>query len=178
MFGRWKIHDQLFGSGPDNVDLLNASGSNVFHLLQALFIENVFLTLSRLTDKGQQGAFENISLPSLVEKASRGLTEERRDDLGNRMNALSRAVKNVRTHRNKRIAHRDAATAMSEKALPSVSYGEVDYALQLTRELMGELWLHLRNASTDYDPHVPYGSDGTKLLAVLRRGDPTYWRGS
>ncbi|MBI3087079.1 MAG: hypothetical protein HYY88_15345 [candidate division NC10 bacterium] len=65
LFYRWKIFEQLFSS-EGNLRLLNTSGSNVFYLLHVLILDNVFLTLCRLTDPAQQGSNENASIPNLV----------------------------------------------------------------------------------------------------------------
>jgi hypothetical protein len=171
LFGQWKIHDQLYGSGEENLALLRKSGGNVFYYLQGLLEENAFLTLARLTDPERTGGHENASFPLLVEAVAPYLDDAANRDLKRRLKALQDAVDNIREHRNKRIAHRDSATATGSHSLPQVSYGDVDDAMDLTGSLMGKVWLHLGKGSTDYDdPHLPYGSDGQKLLSVLRRG--------
>ncbi len=61
LFYRWKMFRQLFGSGEENLNLLNQSGSNVFALLQGLIIENAFLTVCRLTDPERTGSYQNLA---------------------------------------------------------------------------------------------------------------------
>lgn len=170
LFGRWKIHDQLFDSGEENLALLNASGSNVFYLLQGLLVENAFLTLSRLTDPERTGKNENASFPMLLEGIAPYLGNAENIDLKRRLEVLQDALKNIREHRHKRIAHRDLATATGTHSLPPIPYGEVDDAIDLTKALMIGVRQHLRKGDTDYDPHLPFGLDGQKLLSVLRRG--------
>ena len=65
---RWAMFLQLFDSGQDNVDLLNKSGSNVFELLQKLIIDDVMMSLCRLTDPPKSMGYENASLEHLVGK--------------------------------------------------------------------------------------------------------------
>ena len=103
LLGRWKIHDQLFSSGEENLALLNESGSNVFYVLQGLLEENAFLTLSRLTDPERTGKNENASFPMLLEGIAPYLSDAENIDLERRLKLLQDAVKEIRVHRNKRM---------------------------------------------------------------------------
>ena len=169
--GRWKAYNQLFQSGKENVKLLNNSGSYIFHLLQIMIIDNVFLTLSRLTDPAQQGRNKNASLHNLVARIEGTIDEVFRLNLRVRLAELENVCKNMRTHRSKRIAHIDVNRGLkvSTEWLPSVTYGEIEDALKLICEIMEDIALALFNISPDYDPDFAYGCDGSKRLYVLRK---------
>src|SRR4030042_5336764 len=64
----WKIFCQLYGSGPENIELLNKSGSNVFQLLQKLIIDDAMLKLCRLTDPPKSAGKETASIKGYLEK--------------------------------------------------------------------------------------------------------------
>lgn len=177
LFYRWKIYGQLFGSSQENLDLLNRSGSNVFALLQFLTEENVFLTLSRLTDPAKSMGHYNLSLTYLLEMLEPTLTPELRKNLCERLVRLKERTDSIRIHRNKRIAHLDLTYASEAEALPPVIQGDLDDSLELLEAIMRDIHLELFNGDTRYkEPAIAYGCDGDYLLHVLRetyeaRGD-------
>ncbi len=169
LFYRWKIFSQLFDSDKEAVQLLNQSGSNVFALLQTLIIENTYLTLARLTDPERTGVYENLSIRNLVAKIEADLNENLRKNVCRKLAKLDAVSKSLRKHRNKRIAHLDIDHAIKLKSLPSVTYGDLEDALELVRSIMQDIWLALFNASVWYNPHIAYGCDGEYLLRILRK---------
>jgi len=168
LFYRWKIYRQLFDSGDENLDLLNRSGSNVFALLQVLTEENVFLTLSRLTDPAKSMGHNNLSLVYLLEKLEPTLTPELKKNLWARLDSLKKRTHSIRNHRNKRIAHLDLNYAQKVEPLPSVDRADLADSMELLESIMRDLHLALSNADTRYkDPPIAYGCDGQHLLGVL-----------
>ena len=67
---RWQIFRQLYDSGTESIEAMNRRGSNVFQLLQKLIIDDVTLSLARLTDSATVGNNANASLPFLLGKSS------------------------------------------------------------------------------------------------------------
>lgn len=63
---RWQIFHQLYDSGTESIEAMNRRGSNVFQLLQKLIIDDVTLSLARLTDSATVGSNANASLPFLL----------------------------------------------------------------------------------------------------------------
>lgn len=169
LFYRWKIYRQLFGSGQDNLNLLNQSGSNVFALLQNLIMDDVFLTLCRLTDPVKTNGFKNLSLRYLLGSTGDTITDDLRKDLERRLDKLGKIAKNIRVHRKKRIAHLDLRYATDAEVLPPVIHGDLDSSLELLESIMRELHRAVSDADTRYkDPSIAYGCDGSYLLRVLR----------
>jgi hypothetical protein len=169
LFYRWKIFHQLFGSGKENLNLLNQSGSNVFALLQGLIIENVFLTLCRLTDPERIGSHENLSIRYLLGRMETTLTDKARENLREQLTKLEAATETLRSHRNKRIAHLDPDHAVKLEPLPLVEYGDLENALELLESIMRDFLLLVWNADTHYrNQSIAYGCDGDHLLRVLR----------
>jgi len=81
---RWQIFRQLYDSGTESIEAMNCRGSNVFQLLQKLIIDDVTLSLARLTDSATVGRSTNASLPFLLSKSSPYLEQNdfaRLDDL-------------------------------------------------------------------------------------------------
>jgi len=170
--GKWKIYNQLFGSGQDNIELLNKSGSNVFSMLQILILDNVFLTLSKLTDPKKQGGHENTSISNLLKQLSCSMDDELFVKLETQLEELKTVCKNIRTHRNKSIAHSDISRVhkASTEFLPQITYGEIEDALKILREMMQDITVLLFGGSSGYDPDIAYGHGTDKLFYVLRKG--------
>jgi hypothetical protein len=169
LFYRWKIYRQLFDSGADNLKLLNQSGSNVFALLHNLIMDDVFLTLCRLTDPVKTNGKTNLSLRYFLGKASTLLTDELRKDLKRKFTRLDKLTNSVRDHRKRRIAHLDLRYASEIEALPPVMHRDLDDSLKLLNSVMRDLHVALFNADTNYQkPAIAYGCDGDYLLRVLR----------
>ena len=173
-YHRWKIYEQLFGSGQENIDLLNKSGSNVFFLFQKMVLDDIFLILSRITDPAQQGKNENASLYNLVNRIENQIPNSYDLKLRKQLGELKKVCQNITVHRRKRLAHADINHALKATAewLPPVTFGEIEDALSRVRKLMGDIMLLIFESSTSlysgYDIPMPSGHDGEKLLSLLR----------
>ena len=168
---RWKIFRQLFDSGQENIDLLNKSGSNVFELMQRLILDDVMMTLSRLTDREKSSGGENASIKNVVVKARASLSPTTNDDIGDLVIELDTQVTNVRKHRNKVLAHADMTHAMNVSLLPPVTYDELEKALKLLQEILSKVTLEAFKLTipVDYNVIIPFGCGGKSLLSALKR---------
>lgn len=167
LFVKWKVYNQLFGSGDENVALLNKSASYVFFLLQRLLLDDTILTLSRLTDAPESAGQSNASLKYLVQAAT--LTAENKEKVDEHLLDLGKQVANVRIHRNKAIGHADLQHAVGSKELPNISYAELESAMSTMEKVMLLLGTSSISRVGGYeDPIIAFGADGNALLARLR----------
>lgn len=166
---RWNIFRQLFDSGQENIDLLNKSGSIVFGLLQKLIIDDAILTISRLTDPAISSSQENASVANLLVRASGTLDATNQDEFGKRRSAIHADVENLRTHRNKAIAHADLLHAVNAKALPPLTYDEIESAMTDLCKLMADIARTLFGWTIHHNVIIPFGRGGDTLLRVLAR---------
>jgi len=132
-------------------------------------VDDVFLTLCRLTDPVKTNGKMNLTLRYFLGKAGAMLTDELRKDLKRKLGRLDKLTQSVRDHRKRRIAHLDLTYASEAQALPPVIYSDLDDSLKLLNSVMLDLHVALFDASTDYkEPSIAYGCDGDYLLCVLR----------
>lgn len=167
LFTKWKVYDQLFNSGDENVALLNNSGSYVFFLLQRLLLDDAILALSRLTDGPSSAGQSNASLKHLVQAAT--LTPEAAGKVKELLLELEKHVANVRIHRNKAVGHADLEHAVGSKVLPDISYAELESAMSTIENLMLLLGTSSIRRVGGYAPIIAFGTDGNALLAKLRK---------
>lgn len=169
VFVRWEIYTQLFDSGDENVDLLNASGSYVFFLLQRLLLDDAILALSRLTDPPITGKHENASIKHLIGLMRSSLAPADANDVDISLENLERHVSNARIHRDKAIAHADLQHAVGSASLPDIAYTELEGAMQELQKLMLRLGSSSIRRVGGYRPIIAFGTDGNSLLKHLRK---------
>jgi len=166
---RWGLFCQLFDSGQSNIDLLNKSGSNVFQLLQKLVIDDVMMSLCRLSDRDESMGHENASIRNMINRAKKNLSNETNSKVQGLLSELDRHLKNISKLRNKALSHTDYEHALNPEFLPRPTYDELENSVDVVRRILGALSSELYNYSTSYVPRMPLGHDGNKLLAVLTK---------
>lgn len=134
----WDRYEALFGS-KERVDILNASSSNFWHVLQGILHEHVLLGICRLTDPSGKGVRQNLSVRRLdevdptAEKTELHILVE---------NAVDKAAF-ARTWRDKRIAHNDLVQATGTANLLAPSTGEtISEAIVAIHNVLN--WVHRR----------------------------------
>jgi hypothetical protein len=170
---RWIIYRQLYAASPEDIDLLNKSGSNVFFLLQHLLLDDCALRLSKLTDPADQGRFANLSVLQLLENIAETDKNFPRAEIEALIEELRTRTEKFRKLRNKRIAHADLEHALkvAEDPLPGISRADIEQALDALRRVMNKVELHYDNSQTLYEETiVAHEADGNKLLSVLEKG--------
>lgn len=165
---RWKIFCQLFDSGPDNIELLNKSGSNVFGLFQRLALDDAIISLSRLTDRARSFGNENASVRTLLQKAKNRLKQDTITEVEDLINELDNYVRDLRKYRNKALAHADLGHALNATALPPVTYDQLENAMKTVQAIVTKVGSEACRSTTHYDPIIPYGRGGDSLLEILK----------
>jgi hypothetical protein len=162
----WKVFCQLFGED-QSVSVLNSAASFAASSIQSALSENIILRITKLTDPAEQHGRKNLSLARLLE-----VTES--EDLRNRicplLDNITEAAKPLRERRNKWSAHRDLKYALSiEKALPPVTWANLDHVLKLIRAFMHEIEKRYGRGASLYE-RIELGGDGEALVFYLRSG--------
>lgn len=166
---RWWLFCQLFDSGQSNIDLLNKSGSNVFQLLQKLIIDDVMMSLCRLSDPDRSMGHENASIRNVIKRVKENLSEGTKSEIEDLLSKLDEHMKNISILRNKALSHTDYEHALNSELLPRPTYDELEKSVLVVSRILGVLSSKLYNYSTSYIPLMPIGHDGNKLLGVLAK---------
>jgi hypothetical protein len=64
LHGRWSMYGQLFGTSEARIDVLNRVAPTFFSTLQSVLLDEVQLTLSRLSDPARSAVREDADLPT------------------------------------------------------------------------------------------------------------------
>ncbi len=166
---RWKIFCQLFDSGPENIELLNKSGSNVFGLFQRLVLDDTILSIGRLTDPEKTSKFENAGIKNLVAKAKAHLSTAAMNNVEVLVAKLEDQVGKAKAHRDKALAHMDLDHASDKSVLPPLTYDELENAMKTLREIASQVASEACQRTIPYDAIIPFGSGGDYLLKILKR---------
>jgi hypothetical protein len=159
----------LFGT-KEIVNVLNATAAAFFVRHQRLLIDNIILSLSRMTDEKQSGSGqENLSLPHLLE-----LTDPKhqglRTDLHKKWIEIKGAAKHLRTYRHKLLAHADLAQHVSRasKLGGDISIGSVKKLFDQISDFLNAFdYFFTGVETTSYHPPAAYG-DTSGLIAYLK----------
>jgi hypothetical protein len=166
----WAEYKVLFGTNPEQIDLLNEAAPEFFGRLQDTLMERVLLQVARLMDPIKSGGKgkENATLRRLPQMVVPVIKSKIEDLL--RMAEIK--CKPSRDWRTRRIAHTDLDLAMKGSARPldPVSRSSVGSALEAIAAVLNEVESHYRDGGTvGYGCfHSPLGA--IALLDVLKDG--------
>jgi AbiU2 len=169
LHAKWAIYRQLYGTDEETVNLLNESACGFFGMYQSVLLDEVLLTLARLTDPVEQGKYENLTLEHLVQLAETRADRRLLPDVRALLAEVVTKCEPFRRHRMKRIAHTDLPTALKvvQNPLPDLSREMIEDALRSLRRLMLALRTGFGKDEMVYDRFTPTG-DGKALLWCLR----------
>jgi hypothetical protein len=164
----WKTFRELFAS-QQNVKLLNSTAPAGARVIQDALLDDVVLSLSRLTDPPTTGRFQNLVLQSLTELAKQTGDEKVVDQFESAFSEIASRVEVLRKHRDKRIAHSDLDVAAQDEKLPGYSRQSIEDALSSVRKLLNGFHMHFRQGTTAYEMPILSGG-GDLLISYLKLG--------
>ena len=134
----WAMISELM-KGKERRLLLHCAGKDFFHEVYRLFVNDVILRLSRLTDPAQQGGQENLSLWALLDDICDPTLKSKIENLIEKAKAK---IAPLKEHRHKRLAHSDRLVALQDPnvSLPPFNEQTIDEALAAVVDVLDQLW--------------------------------------
>ena len=172
LYYRWIMFVQMFGGNAHRIDVINRTSSNLLMEFHWLVLDNMVLSLSKLTDPAGMRGNSNLSLPYLIDEIEKTDKKDIVPELKATLEELNAAVEHFRKIRNKRIAHNDLAVVLGgdESTLPGVSRADVNNALKLTGDFLNKIEVTFFNSTTGYDLTIlPLTNDGRSLIIRLQK---------
>jgi hypothetical protein len=165
----WNIHNQLFENGGTRVEIINKTVPSFFIFLKYLLEDYMTLELSRITDQVEKGKNMNLSFYYLFDLIKNESNVELQQRLLKILEELSSTTKQLRSLRNKTIAHRDLDFSIKDEGYIFPS-NEVESALTIINNFMNEIELKLYNKTTYYHNLVTQlHNDGQALIIELAK---------
>ena len=121
----WTNYNYLYVEDPQRAEKLRRPrwGGFFWNLVQGWMVSEIILSISRLTDLPKQGKHRNQTLKVLLDDPR--LPDRLRRELACEVESIRELAEEIRTHRNKVVAHRDARTALGEDALPVLQLDQI-----------------------------------------------------
>jgi len=167
---KWENHRQLFQTSEKRRMLLAECAYAFFLIIHRVLIDDVLLSLSKLTDPAGKGKTQKLSFETLQKRVEKHgdhrLVSELKEILAN----LKEKSKAIRTHRDKRIAHLDVQTTMKQVELDNISVEMVEEMLALAAEYMNAVEGHYYERSLCYEGGIASYSDADALVSKLQDG--------
>ena len=146
--GEWSVgvarlneFEQLFGNA-EHVELLNLVGGAFFAEVQRILWDDLLLCVTRLTDPSRMGPKDNLTVKRLPDLCRHD--DEFQKKVMEQVEAAAHAAKFARSHRNKRISHKDLAYAIGGSELPSATFGKIRGALDAVYAVLQTVHMELR----------------------------------
>lgn len=168
----WAYYKELFLGSKLRIDLMNESAPLFFYINQTLLLNEVILSVCKLTDPAQSSHDkENMSLDKVLQLIEK---EKKNDDLVNKLKTVLAGIKSkkdpFKKHRDKRIAHKDMAVVMStEGTIPDISVEMIDNILDEIIEYINTIEEYFNNSKTGYNC-ISISNDSNSLLGLLKYG--------
>jgi hypothetical protein len=169
LHARWKVYRQLFGTSEARINLLNDFAPDFFQIVHDVLINDVFLTMSRITDPAVTFKKENLTLARLTNMIKSLGHQELTDDIEIQVRTATEQCKPFRELRNRTIAHKDLGTALNyhPDPLPGVSREMVEEALKSLRQYMDAVQTYFEGADTGYED-LGLRGDGDSIIWYLK----------
>ena len=121
----WATYNYLYIEDPERADKLRRPrwGGFFWDLNQGWMVSEIILSISRLTDPPKMGRHRNQTLKALLDDPR--LPDQLKCELGSELESIRELAEEIRKHRNRVVAHRDARTALGEDALPILRLDQI-----------------------------------------------------
>ena len=171
LHGRWIVYCQLYGTSPERIELINSASPTFFWMVERVLMNDVQLTLVKLTDPASTCGRANLTLETFVIESEKFQVLELSESLRASLSKYRACCEKITRRRNKDIAHFDLSIQLGDKAteLPGPSRQEIEIALAELRRFMNLVWVHFDNTQMVYERFSLHG-DANQLLSVLKEG--------
>lgn len=168
LHAKWKIFRQLYSASEERIALLRDTTPGFFGLIQLVLLDDISLSISRLTDPLKSTGKDNLSLQRLVERIEAETDADFLVKTQKSIEGIQEHCSAFRVHRNRRIAHRDLKTVFGyhPEPLPNIEGKKIDDALKMIAAFMNEIQGRYEDAETAYDQVIIQG-DGDDLVFFL-----------
>lgn len=166
---KWEVFNQLYATSERTVELLNESAPSFFRICQDMLIDDILLTISRLTDPHQTFNRDNLSMERLVAYVDEFKYADLRDEIEQLLIEAKSKCSFAREFRNRRIAHTDLSTRLQAETnpIPAFTKQQIKEALSVLRALMNKIGTYFEDTDVLYEQVLMPG-DGNSLIARLR----------
>jgi hypothetical protein len=173
---KWKSFLDLYAEQA-TIRLLNDTAPAFFRIFQDVLLDDVIMSICRLTDPPRSGGNSNLTLRRLLDSIDSSVYPELKKTATDRYLTLDGKVGFARSHRNKRIAHSDLERRLRMPATPlaPITQQQVQSVLDSIASFMNTIEGFFSRSETVYSYPI-VKDDAETLLYWLRKGYETRMR--
>jgi hypothetical protein len=131
----WEVYSHLFMEKEDLTEAMDERLGGVLRIFQSLLQDEMFLTITRLTDKDSR-AQKNLTLWRLLDSIPDARDAGFGDKVRSSLEQIYKAAASIRTHRHKRIGHSGLSESLGTEILPIVTFNEIRGVLEQIEEFL------------------------------------------
>ena len=146
----WATYEHLFMLDPRWTKFFSERFGPLLVVLQHLLVDEMFLTISRLTDKNSRSQ-DNLSLWSLLQGVPFAKNASFETEVDVALENIATIAASIRTHRHKRIAHFDLEVSLKSGLLPTVKFKEIKTLLNRIDEFINLFHAEFEDSSFLFD---------------------------
>jgi hypothetical protein len=159
---QWTLFQELFN--PKSAEVMTTVTAFGWTMIHDAVVDSIILSLTRLLDPAQSGNRDNLTIPRLITISD----PAKQVGLETKRKLATAQLEDLKTHRNKRIAHTDHRHKTKTEELPPLSHEKINNAMSAVVDLMREIRKQLSDGYTEYEPiSEPTGSS---IMLFLRAG--------
>jgi AbiU2 len=164
----WNEYVALFGTGQQQVDLMNKAAPCFFQTVQVTFFRDTILRIARLTDEKGSGSKTNLSISVLED-----VVQPEINGLEVSIEKANQDASFCREHRNKVLAHSDRklATGKGAERLEDITREKISTALSSISEVWNLVAVYYDpELFTSFEHTFSSRGDGKALLHIVEKG--------
>jgi hypothetical protein len=166
----WKIYNDLFNRSRLRTDMLNECDPAFFSLFQIALVNEIIMSLSRLTDERGTDDRQRLSFEKLQEEIGKSGEYALARDLRDKIRNIRKKCKKIRKYRDKYLAHQDYRTAMEElRSTDPVTIQMITEASEAFNDYMSTLEQHYQ-PNTEVKYGVSFTVSGDHVIWLLKNG--------
>ena len=167
----WKQFKNLFGHGPERVDLMNRAGAGFFYRVDRFFFEAVVMAVCRLSDPVKTVKKANLTVMLFEQHMD---TEIRKKTMKKLLEKVEDSTEFARDWRNRRIGHNDFNLKVgTAKPLERITLESMDAAISALHKTL----YYIGTEFMDVDMMNEFAGnyrDEMVMLNCLYRGDEDF----
>ncbi len=170
LHAKWKIFHQLYVTSEERVKFFSEIAPDFFGVIQHVLRDDIFLSISRLTDPLKSAGKENLTLVRLLENLNPIDDPQFYQNIEVSVKKIESYCQPFREWRKRRIAHSDLATVLEyhPDPLPGISGEMIEGALQRISALLNQILGHYESAETIYTEVILRG-DANDVVFLLEQ---------
>lgn len=167
---KWNEWQALFAGTVETVELLDKTAPAFFAMHQRVLIDDIILSMARLLDPAETGAYENLSLYRLQDCANATGNSKLSTDFGAAFETFKKHSESLKIYRNKRLGHNDLDTIREIDPLPPVTVQDIKNSLGALQDVMNTVDKYFGKSGISYElvRRGPHGVDA--IVLFLKEG--------